>query len=47
VSSALATITPLSLIAVGEKLLPRWVMVPLPHKNPASARVLVFEALTT
>src|SRR5262252_9524076 len=41
------TITPLSLTAVGEKLLPRSVIVPLLHKNPSSAPVLVSEVPTT
>src|SRR6516162_1843779 len=41
------TITPLSLTAAGEKLLPRSVIVPLLHKNPSSAPVLVCEVPTT
>src|SRR5215471_19299313 len=41
------TITPLSLTAAGEKLLPRSVIVPLLHKNPSSAPVLVSEVPTT
>src|SRR5262252_9508690 len=41
------TITPLSLTAAGEKLGPRSVIVPLLHKNPSSAPVLVSEVPTT
>src|SRR5215469_5055731 len=41
------TIAPLSLTAAGEKLLPRSVIVPLLHKNPSSAPVLVCEVPTT
>src|SRR6516162_6127787 len=41
------TITPLSLTAAGEKLLPRSVIVPLLHENPSSAPVLVFDVPTT
>src|SRR5215469_5207479 len=41
------TITPLSLTAAGEKLLPRSVIVPLLHKNPSSAPVPVCEVPTT
>src|SRR5215469_16585568 len=41
------TITPLSLTAAGEKLGPRSVIVPLLHKNPSSAPVLVCEVPTT
>src|SRR5215471_14903032 len=41
------TITPLSLTAAGEKLLPRSVIVPLLHKNPSSAPALVCDVPTT
>src|SRR5215472_13740713 len=41
------TITPLSLTAAGEKLLPRSVIVPLLHKNPSSAPVPVSDVPTT
>src|SRR5215469_3319490 len=40
-------ITPLSLTAAGKKLLPRSVIVPLLHKNPWSASVLVCAQPTT
>src|SRR5215469_574475 len=41
------TITPLSLTAAGEKLVPRSVIVPLLHKNPSSAPVPVAEVPAT
>src|SRR5215472_3147152 len=46
-TNAPPTITPLSLTAAGEKLGPRSVIVPLLHKNPSSAPVLVCEVPTT
>src|SRR5215469_5091813 len=45
--NCLPMITPLSLTAAGEKLLPRSVIVPLLHKNPSSAPVPVCEVPTT
>src|SRR5215472_7488058 len=41
------TIAPLSLTAAGEMLGPRSVIVPLLHKNPSSAPVLVSDVPTT